>query len=107
LLTSRRGHGGYQPSRPAHQTSVADILRVIDGSLLEVEGNPPERIRYDGAATHLPDVWHTAQAALRAVLGAVTLEQIVMGRLRGQVVTPADHSLAPGGLTQLQTDLLG
>jgi Rrf2 family protein len=107
LLTSRRGHGGYQLSRPAHQISVADILRVIDGSLLEVDGNPPERIRYDGAATHLQDVWHTAHAAVRAVLGTVTLEQIVMGRVPGQVVTPADHSPAPGVLNQLQTDLFG
>jgi Rrf2 family protein len=81
LLTSRRGHGGYQLARPPQQISVADILQVIDGSLLEVDGHPPDRIRYTGAATHLQNVWHAAQAALRDVLGTVTLDQIAMGRL--------------------------
>lgn len=81
LLSSRRGHGGYQLSRPPHQISVADILRVIDGFLLEVDGSPPERLKYDGAATHLQDVWHAAQVALGAVFASVTLDQIVVGGL--------------------------
>jgi Rrf2 family protein len=79
LLTSRRGHGGYQLSRPPHQITVADILHVIDGSLLEVNGNSPERIRYTGAATHLQDVWIATQASPSAVLDNVTLEQIIEG----------------------------
>jgi Rrf2 family protein len=82
LLTSRRGPGGYQLSRPPHQITVADVLHVIDGSLLEVNGSSPERIRYTGAATHLQDVWIAAQASLTAVLGSVTLEQIIRGRAR-------------------------
>ena len=55
---------------------------MIDGSLLEVNGNPPERIRYTGAATHLQDVWIAAQASLTAVLGSVTLEQFIRGPAR-------------------------
>ncbi len=81
LLTSRRGHGGYQLARPPQQITVADILQVIDGFLLEVDGYPPERIEYIGAATQLQKVWHATQAALRDVLGTVTLDQIARGCL--------------------------
>lgn len=81
LLTSRRGHGGYQLARPPQEITVADILQVIDGFLLEVDGHLPDRITYVGAATHLQKVWHTTQAALREVLGTVTLDQIAMGQL--------------------------
>jgi Rrf2 family protein len=81
LLTSRRGHGGYQLSRPAYQITVADVLRVVDEPLPEVNGHPPDRINYTGAATRLQDVWLAVQDSLQAVLGRVTLQQIVAGRL--------------------------
>jgi hypothetical protein len=57
-------------------------LHVIDGSLLQVNGNPAERIRYTGAATNLHDVWIATQAGLTAVLSSITLEQIIRGPAR-------------------------
>ncbi len=96
LLTSRRGHGGYQLARPPQQITVADILQVIDGFILEVDGQPPERLKYTGAATQLQTVWHAAQAALRDVLGTVTLDQIASGRLPETEVGWAHLRTHPG-----------
>jgi Rrf2 family protein len=86
LLASRRGHGGYQLTRPPDQITVDDVLGVVDGSLFEINGHPPERISYTGAATRLQDVWQEAEASLKAVLGSVTLAQIVAGRPAEAVV---------------------
>jgi Rrf2 family protein len=100
LLTSRRGHGGYQLSRPAHQITVADVLQTIDGSLFEVNGYLPEQIQYHGAATHLRGTWLAAQTALRAVLGTVTLDQIVLGRrpeMEVRLVAPWSGRLSAEG----------
>ena len=82
LITSRRGvDGGYQLARPAREISVADVMRAIDGPLAEVRGLRPEMTKYEGAATHLQDVWIATRASLRSVLEPITLEHIAKGQL--------------------------
>jgi Rrf2 family protein len=89
LVTSQRGRGaGYRLARPAEDISVADVIRALEGPLAEVHGLRPESAVYDGAAAHLQDVWVAVRASLRAVLEAVTLSDIVAGRLPAAVTGP-------------------
>ncbi|MGA8727042.1 MAG: Rrf2 family transcriptional regulator [Acidimicrobiales bacterium] len=82
ILYSQRGaEGGYWLSRPASEISVADVIRPLDGPLAEVRGLRPEAATYDGAAEHLQAVWVAVRASLRSVLEAVTIADIVSGRL--------------------------
>ena len=80
-VTSRRGQGGYLLIRPAGDITVAEVMRTIEGSLVEVHGRPPEKTTYGGAAVHLQEVWLAARASLTSVLESVTLEDIARGRL--------------------------
>ena len=82
IVASQRGQeGGYRLARPATQISIADVIRVIDGPLTEVRGERPETTSYDGAATHLQDVWIAVRASLRSVLEATTLADVATGKL--------------------------
>ena len=81
LVSSRRGAvGGYWLRVPAGTITVADVIRVADGALADVRGEPPEDVAYDGAAAALRDVWIATRATLRSVLEAVTIADIAAGR---------------------------
>lgn len=83
LVTSQRGaDGGYRLARPAEQISLADVMRALDGPLLEVRGLRSEQTQYHGSAAHLQEVWVAARAALRSVLERVTLADVVTGEFR-------------------------
>jgi Rrf2 family protein len=89
LVRSQRGpEGGYWLARPAGQISLADIIRVIEGPLLGVRGERPERVAYRGAAQPLQEVWIALRANERAILETVTLGHIAKGELPAQI-----HSL--------------
>lgn len=83
FIASRRGtgHRGYELARPADQITVADIMRSLDGTLVEINGRPPELGDYPGAAKHLRDVWVAARTSLNNVFEAVTLDHIAGGGL--------------------------
>lgn len=82
LLSSIRGqHGGYRLAVPADQISLADVIRSVDGPLAGVRGLPPEDIAYEGAAEHLRDVWVALRAAMREVLEATTVADVLAGQL--------------------------
>ncbi len=82
LVVSQRGsEGGYQLSRPASEISIADALRAISGPMAAVRGLQPQSLSYDGAATHLQDVWIALRASLRNLLEHVSLEQVASGSL--------------------------
>lgn len=86
IVESRRGvEGGYRLSRPADQITVAEVVRALDGPLAAVRGERPENMTYAGAAEHLQDVWIASRVAIRSVLEAVTLAQIVSGELPAEV----------------------
>src|SRR6187455_1585680 len=54
LVRSQRGaEGGYWLARPADEISVADIIRAVEGPLASVRGEPPEMVKYAGAAEPL------------------------------------------------------
>ncbi|MDQ3640840.1 MAG: Rrf2 family transcriptional regulator [Actinomycetota bacterium] len=82
IVASQRGAvGGYWLSVPADTVSVADVIRLVEGALADVRGEPPEDVAYDGAATALQDVWIATRATLRSVLEAVTIADIASGHL--------------------------
>ena len=82
LVRSQRGaDGGYGLARPADQITLGAVIRAVDGPLAEVRGLRPHETTYDGVATHLPEVWIAVRAALRAVLDATTLAQVLSGEL--------------------------
>src|SRR5262249_13782565 len=82
LVRSQRGpEGGFWLARPASEISLADIIRAIDGPLVGVRGERPEKVGYSGAAEPLQTVWIALRANERAILEEVTLESIVTRHL--------------------------
>lgn len=68
-------------ARDATTITAADVLRLIDGPIGEVQGSEPATVRYDGPAEHLRDVWIAVVDSVLSVLERVTLADIVSGRL--------------------------
>lgn len=82
LVRSQRGPvGGYWLARPPEEISLADIIRAVDGPLLGVRGERPERVDYSGAARPLQEVWIALRASERSILETVTLGHVVSGQL--------------------------
>lgn len=96
LVQSQRGQeGGYWLARPASEVSVADIIRAVDGPLVNVRGARPEDVEYTGNAEHLRDVWLAARASLRTVLETTSLADLVKGRLPSPVRRLAESAQTP------------
>ena len=86
VVRSQRGaEGGYRLARPVGEISVADVLRAEEGFLIDIHGERPEGLHYDGAADHLREIWVAARAAYRAVLEQVSLQDVVAGSLPAEV----------------------
>lgn len=86
LVESRRGvDGGHLLARPADQIAIADVIRALDGPLVNVSGVRPHELAFGGAAEHLPAVLVAARAALRDVLDGTTLADVVSGELPDHV----------------------
>lgn len=82
IVASQRGAvGGYWLSVPAETVTVADVIRLVEGALADVRGEPPEDVSYRGAAAALQEVWIATRATLRSVLEAVTIADVASGRL--------------------------
>lgn len=72
LITSRRGkQGGYALARPADQISLLEIVKVIEGELLELapvgEGQSARRVH---------QIWREVRDGLEERVRAVTLERM-------------------------------
>ena len=81
VRTQRGASGGYWLAQPANETTLADIIRAVEGPLANVRGEFPETVEYRGAAKPLTEVWIAVRANLRAVLETVTLADLVEGSL--------------------------
>ena len=90
IVSSQRGAvGGYWLARPADEVTLADVIRAVDGPLANVRGTRPEQTAYRGVTESLVDVWIAVRASLRSVLEAVTLADVVAGRLPAKVARMA------------------
>jgi Rrf2 family protein len=82
IVRSKRGpDGGFRLARPASEICLADVIRAVDGQLLDVRGEPPEDVTYPGPAEPLRRVWIALRAFGPTVLETVTLSDIVSGEL--------------------------
>lgn len=82
LVTSQRGvGGGYGLARPASAITVADVLRALEGPLVDVHGARPEDVDYNGSAQDLKQVWVATRASIREVLERVTMGDLAAGRI--------------------------
>lgn len=86
VVSSQRGAvGGYWLSVPADTVSIADVIRIVEGALADVRGEPPEEVDYRGAAAALQEVWIATRATLRSVLEVVTIADVASGHLPDSV----------------------
>jgi len=86
LVTARRGpEGGWSLARDPVQISLADVIRAIDGALVNVSGTRPENLHYAGAAVGLQAVLVALRAAERQILETVSLADVVADHLPARV----------------------
>jgi Rrf2 family protein len=86
LVRSRRGaDGGYWPARPPEETTLAEIIRAVEGPLASVRGEPPDEVAFQGDAKPLQEVWIALRASMRDILETVTIADVASGRLPKQV----------------------
>ena len=82
VLRSQRGSdGGYTLARPAAEITLAEIMRVIDGPLVNLRDSHLRELGYGGASEALEDVWMAVRSSVRSVLEAVTLADLAGGAL--------------------------
>ncbi|MCC5950531.1 MAG: Rrf2 family transcriptional regulator [Acidimicrobiia bacterium] len=69
ILSSRRGgDGGFWLARPAREVSLADLIRAVEGDLVDVRALP------QGSTAHL---WSTTARTIERQLSVVTLADLV------------------------------
>lgn len=86
LVTSQRGaRGGHRLARPASDITVADVVRVIDGPLVFVNGERPSDLEFTGTAETLLPVWVAVRSAVRGVLEGVCLADLLGDSLPADV----------------------
>lgn len=100
LVRSTRGaSGGYSLSRPADDITLAEILRVVEGPLVNLHDTRVGELGHRGAAKALTDVWRAVRANVRSVLEGVTVADVVANRLprevRGLAITYEEDRPAP------------
>jgi Rrf2 family protein len=82
LLRSHRGtDGGYQLARPAAEITLAEVMRVIDGPLVNLRDSPLRELGYGGPTGALEEVWMAVRSSVRSVLERVTVADLVQGSL--------------------------
>jgi Rrf2 family protein len=87
LVRSQRGQaGGWLMARLPEDVTVADVIRAVDGPLVNVYGIRPEAISYKESTRGLQLVWIAARSSLRDVLERVSIRDLADGALPEPVV---------------------
>jgi Rrf2 family protein len=80
LVRSQRGcEGGYWLGRDASEITLAEVMVAVDGDFMTLRGERLDALAYPGAAGLLPAVWRAVQEAADAVVGRMTLAELVSG----------------------------
>jgi Rrf2 family protein len=91
LVRSKRGpDGGFVLARSAHDISLADIFRAVDGPLADVHDTGLRGLQYPPPAESLVKVWMAVRGSLRSVLETISIADLAAGELPPQVVALAD-----------------
>ncbi len=92
LVRSTRGaEGGFTLGRPATEITLADVIRAIDGPLVDVHDERLSALTYPGPAAALREVWMAARTSLRDVFERVSVADLAGGRLPDEVVDLAER----------------
>lgn len=90
LLRSHRGtDGGYELARPADEVTLAEVMRIIDGPLVNLRDSHLRELGYGGPSEAMEDVWMAVRSSVRSVLELVTVADLVKGSLPRSVRTLA------------------
>jgi Rrf2 family protein len=90
VLSQRGANGGYRLAAAPDTISIADVIRMVDGPLVSVQGVRPPDLSYTGPADSLLPLWIALRAGVRRILDGVTLDDVVSGRLPADVMALAD-----------------
>jgi Rrf2 family protein len=86
LVRSTRGaDGGFELARAAEEITLAEVLRAVDGPLVNVHEESLTTLDYPGPAKSLREVWMAARVSLRNVFEHVTVADLAAGELPGSV----------------------
>ncbi|MFK8023922.1 MAG: Rrf2 family transcriptional regulator [Ilumatobacter sp.] len=73
LVRAKRGpDGGFSLTRDAHEITLADVFRAIDGPLADIHDKSLRSLAYEPPIESLPVVWMAIRASLRRVLETVS-----------------------------------
>src|SRR5690349_2890480 len=94
LVSSARGPGGgYRLARPAGQIAIADIVAAVDEPVIATRcgtGSDGCLVSTDGGSGHercqTHDLWMELARQITLFLGAITLADVVLGRVAGRAV---------------------
>jgi Rrf2 family protein len=85
LVDSRRGpSGGWWLSRPAESITIADVIRAVDGPMVELGGARPGHAAEDGAAASVADLWLSVRNGIREILEQATVADLARGQIPRQ-----------------------
>lgn len=91
IAASKRGpEGGHRLAKPGTETSLADVIRAVDGPLVGVRGERPEEVPYTGSARALTNVWIALRVNERNILESVSLTDVATDRLPDTVTQLLD-----------------
>ena len=85
VRSSRGAAGGYSLSRPPGEITLAEILRVVEGPLVNLHDARVGELGNHGPAGILADVWRAVRTNVRFVLEGVTLADVVAGELPPEI----------------------
>lgn len=86
IVASQRGaYGGHRLARSRDDVTVADVIRAVEGPLVYVRDERPSDVELRGTAAPLINVWVALRANVRAVLEAVTLDDLATGELPASI----------------------
>jgi Rrf2 family cysteine metabolism transcriptional repressor len=98
LVESRRGaHGGYTLALPAHEISMADVVRALEGEIAPIEcisADPDGTLVCvrDGQPGHEPCptklLWTRVQGSIVRTLNEMTLDDLVQPIRKTEKPTP-------------------
>ena len=85
VRSSRGAAGGYALSRSAGEITLAEILRVVEGPLVNLHDSRVGELGHRGPASALTDVWRAVRINVRSVLEEVTVADVVSNNLPPEI----------------------